>query len=288
MRRVLLAAACVLVTASPATAARGLHGNNFFSNCRFSHVGADDPIVLPGKPGRSHSHTFFGNTSTNAFSTTASLRRARTTCRPATDTAAYWVPTVYRNGREVRPAKAQLYYVVRGSDQMRAFPAGLRVIAGNAAARAPQDLDHVYWTCGGRAVRTEPSARPPAHCGTVSVRVLGRRQGSTKAVPLTLRSKSYLDLHVNFPDCWDGARLDSPDHRSHMAYSTDYVCPASHPVKVPLIRLVVRYPLTRGAGVELASGGVLSGHADFFNAWSQPALERLVDDCFHDRPCNER
>ena len=72
-----------------------------------------------------------------------------------------------------------------------------------------------------------------------------------------------------------------------MAYSRDYVCPRSHPVKVPLIRLTVRYPLTRGDGVTLASGGQFSGHADFFNAWDRRALERLVDECFHDRPCND-
>jgi hypothetical protein len=71
-----------------------------------------------------------------------------------------------------------------------------------------------------------------------------------------------------------------------MAYSRNYVCPASHPIKVPLIRLNVRYPLTGGEGVQLASGGVLTAHADFFNAWDETFLKRLVDTCFHDRPCN--
>jgi len=50
---------------------------------------------------------------------------------------------------------------------------------------------------------------------------------------------------------------------------------------------MIRYPITNGRGVALASGGQLTGHADFFNAWDEHALERLVDDCFHDRPCNE-
>jgi hypothetical protein len=31
---------------------------------------------------------------------------------------------------------------------------------------------------------------------------------------------------------------------------------------------------------------VIPGHADFFNAWNQRALARLVDDCFHGRPCD--
>ncbi len=72
-----------------------------------------------------------------------------------------------------------------------------------------------------------------------------------------------------------------------MAYSRDYVCPASHPVKVPLIRVTIRYPIAGGKGVVLASGGQFSAHADFFNAWNPSALARLADDCFHDRPCND-
>ncbi len=105
---------------------------------------------------------------------------------------------------------------------------------------------------------------------------------------LQQRVKTFLELHVNFPDCWDGRRLDSPDHKSHMAYSRDYVCPRSHPVKVPLIRLMVTYPTSGGPGIELASGGQLSGHADLFNGWDERVLARLVETCFHDRPCDPR
>jgi hypothetical protein len=55
---------------------------------------------------------------------------------------------------------------------------------------------------------------------------------------------------------------------------------------VPLIQLMIRYPLVSGKGVTLASGGRFSAHADFFNAWDERALVRLVDDCFHGRPCD--
>jgi hypothetical protein len=34
---------------------------------------SDDPIVFPRQPGAAHQHDFFGNTSTNAYSTDASL-----------------------------------------------------------------------------------------------------------------------------------------------------------------------------------------------------------------------
>ena len=39
--------------------------------CGFSHRNQDDPIVYPRERGRSHDHTYFGNSSTNAFSTPA-------------------------------------------------------------------------------------------------------------------------------------------------------------------------------------------------------------------------
>ena len=288
-----LSAALLGSSAAPAAPAAKLHGNNFYANCRFSHTANDDPIVYPGQPGSSHAHTFFGNTSTDAGSTPASLRAGRTTCKPGADKAAYWVPTLFKDGQEVKPPKGQFYYNLRGYDQMHPFPVGLKMVAGNAHAYDAQSTRVVYWTCGGRGgVRLARSSTAPSSCPVVqrSFEVLTRK---CPACPLVrkvfpARIKTFLELHVNFPDCWDGERLDSPDHHSHMAYSRGYVCPASHPVKVPLIRLLVRYPLTDGRGVVLASGGQLTGHADFINAWDQPVLERLVDDCFHDRPCDPK
>jgi Domain of unknown function (DUF1996) len=292
--RVLPWVACAaLVCVAGAASAQRLHGQNFFVNCRFSHTADDDPIVYPGQPGKSHPHTFFGNKSTDANSTLASLRHADTTCKPRADRAAYWVPTLYQDGREIRPAKGQFYYNLRGYDRMRAFPAGLRIIAGNSHAFRPQSTRVVYWTCGGGAgVRTKRSATVPARCPVIDARVNARiRKCPTCPLVKTVfrsRVKTFLELHVNFPDCWDGKRLDSSDHMSHMAYSRGYVCPASHPVKVPLIRLMIRYPITDGRDVTLASGGQLTGHADFFNAWNERALARLVDDCFHGRRCDPK
>ena len=55
-------------------------GSYFAIICSFSHRNNDDPIVHPGSPGRSHNHTYIGNTSVHAFSTPASLRGGKTTC----------------------------------------------------------------------------------------------------------------------------------------------------------------------------------------------------------------
>lgn len=41
-----------------------------------------------------------------------------------------------------------------------------------------------------------------------------------------------LRTQVFFPSCWDGKNLDSPDHKSHMAYpslSDSGNCPPTHP-----------------------------------------------------------
>jgi hypothetical protein len=291
---VLTVASLSLLLAASAPAGRGkLHGNNFYANCRFSHTNNDDPIVYPGRPGRSHPHTFFGNTSTDASSTLAGLRMARTTCKPDEDKAAYWVPTLFQGNTEIRPQKAQFYFNLRGYDQMSPFPAGLRMVAGNSHAFSPQSTRVVYWACAvSESARSAPLARPPSSCATVKLKI---KKGffvpcpgcKPRQLPAPRANrKRYLELHVNFPDCWDGKHLDSPDHHSHMAYSRGYVCPASHPVKVPLIRLNVRYPISGGKDVWLSSGGVLTGHADFINAWDERFLTKLVDTCFHDRPCN--
>jgi hypothetical protein len=261
---VLLVCVVAVAAGGGATAARSpratsLAGVNFIGSCRFSHRNTDDPIVYPGRPGLSHDHSFVGNVSTDAFSTLQSLRAAATTCRRAGETAAYWVPTLLVAGQPVAPAGATIYYRRRTLDRVRAFPPGFRMIAGDAYAMSPQDLRITYWNCG-VAAGIPPSSSVPTCPG-------GRA--------------STLRLHVNFPSCWDGASLDSPDHKSHMAYSSGRRCPASHPVAVPAISLIYRYPVAGGADVELASMGQYSGHADFFNAWNQGTLERLVNGCLN-------
>ena len=73
----------------------GGHGA-FRTVCTFSHMSFDDPIVFPGQPGRSHLHTFFGNTGTNANSTPESIRdTGNSTCRGGiANRSSYWVPTL--------------------------------------------------------------------------------------------------------------------------------------------------------------------------------------------------
>jgi hypothetical protein len=237
-----------------------LRGVNFVSGCSFSHRNNEDQIVFPGKPGLSHDHTFLGNSTTNAFSTLVTLKAGTSSCRRPNYTAAYWVPTlVTASGEAITPRAATVYYRRRTLAPVSAFPQGFKLIAGNSKSTAAQGLKITSWNCGPIA-EIKPQTTIPA-CPDAD--------------------KQGLALHVQFPDCWDGMNLDSPDHQSHAAYSVRGVCPAGYPVALPALQVNIRYPSAGGPGLALASGGQFSGHADFFNAWKQPALQRLVAGCLN-------
>jgi hypothetical protein len=265
-----LAAALLAASQSVAGATPPVAGSTtaayFISSCTVSRHAPDDPIVFPREPGFSHDHTFVGNKSTNAFSTLGSLRRASTTCQPAADTAAYWAPTLYVDGQPVLPLGATIYYRRLTTVPVRPFPPGLRMVAGNSHAVSSQPLRVTYWDCG-----------------LVKTTLYGLRDrlvpAASSSIP-TCPARATLQLHVNFPDCWDGHSLDSRDHHSQMAYSVNGRCPASHPIALPAISLVYRYAPSAAEGAAvLSSGGQHSGHADFINSWRQGALATLVQGC---------
>ena len=254
-------------TGRAATMPAQLRGVNFVSGCRFSHRNNDDPIVFPGQPGLSHDHTFIGNDTTNAFSTLGTLLGATSSCRRPGDTAAYWVPTLLSGGAMIFPRAATVYYRRRTLDPVQAFPPGFRLIAGNSKATSAQALTVTSWNCGPLG-GVRPQSTIPT-CPDAGVRSLA--------------------LHVQFPNCWDGKNLDTPDHQSHMAYSVRGRCPADHPVALPALQVNIRYPSAGGAGLVLSSGGQFSGHADFFNAWNQATLEANVNGCLNAvRHCGQR
>jgi hypothetical protein len=231
----------------------------FVVECGFSHLAPDDPIVFPGRPGMSHLHAFFGNPAVDAFTTAADLPGGDTTCEQPLDTAAYWAPTLLRDGQPLEPTKSTAYYRPGLGVQpasVQAYPAGLVMLAGNPAATSEQPVSIVAWTCGTGISR--------------------------EVLPPVCASGSNLRLIVTFPDCWDGSNLDSDDHYAHVAYSSGGQCPSAHRVPIPQLQFSVEYPVTGDAsGLVLASGGLLTGHADFINGWDQAKLESEVALCLH-------
>jgi Domain of unknown function (DUF1996) len=248
---------------------------SFVSSCSFSHRAPDDPIVFPRHPRWSHDHTFVGNVSTSAFSTLSSLRTAGTTCDRKADTAAYWAPTLLINGRPFLPPAATIYYRRKTLARVRPFPPGLKMIAGNSRATSPQSPKVTFWACG--VIKSTFYSYNPFRPSAGSVSYSSGPSGVPRCPP-----PARLELHVNFPDCWSGKRLDSPDHKSHMAYSAGGKCAPAHPVAMPAISLVYSYPtIPPGPVVVLSSGGRYSGHADFINAWDQSTLRKLVANCLN-------
>jgi hypothetical protein len=233
----------------------------FLADCPASHRLPDDPIVFPNLPGASHMHSFFGSETTKASTTVTDLLNANSNCNPSIDKSAYWIPTFYNNNVPVEPTTGVFYYLGEGvSDaliaQTQPFPLGLRIVAGNAKATGPADNTIARWSC------------------------LGHGEVNPSSDFVTCPAGSMLESYLDFPHCWDGVNLDSADHKSHMAYPVGNACPASHPVVVPKLRQVMRYPVNGNpAGFRLASGAGFTMHGDFFNAWPVDEMARRVTNC---------
>jgi len=146
---------------------------------------------------------------------------------------------------------------------VRNFPVGLRMIAGSASSTGAQP-GVVSYSCdvGGASSAAFPSC--PAG--------------------------SLFIMSVEFPQCWDGVNLDSPNHKSHMAYGAgwpDKGCPASHPVPLAQVTQNFRYRVPAGGmstwrlASDMYSGRAgYSGHADWMNGWEAPTFQRVVANCY--------
>jgi hypothetical protein len=237
----------------------GFH--EFQADCSVNRVAPDDPLVHPRQPGISHSHTFVGARA-NVWSTTKSLTAAPTSCVTRGDHSAYWFPTLYDGSKPILPKGPQIIYYKSGIEAyntVRAFPRGLRFISGNPGATQIQfqhDSGASGWTCG--------------------------NTGPHYDFPQTCQTDTNLIVRYQAPSCWDGKHLDSPNHRSHMAYPVSGACPASHPVAVPMLEFKIAYPVSGDVSrLMLSSGRGYSWHADFFAAWDMPTEEALVTQCIN-------
>lgn len=264
------------------TADRGAPDPNgvgaFRLDCGYSHMAFDDPILLPGQPGKSHLHTFFGNSSADASSTTESLLAAKgTTCGGGlANRSSYWVPALVDSAtlRAQVPTKVVVYYKSGYDGNARstlvAPPNGLRMVAGKSpTANKPQK--------GWQYSRFERFS-----CGD------GPEQ---ETIPACAAGQE-LHISLTYPNCWDGKNLDSPDHRSHVvhaAYQPDKKCPASHPVGIPAITVNITYKVEAGANASryrLASDnyaanlpGGYSMHGDLWLAWDEDIKKAWMENC---------
>src|SRR5215212_181772 len=267
----LFAAICVLLLAQDLThperaeADPAIAPNTGFSqDCKQSAVGNFDPIVFFNQPPPvGHRHVFFGSTAIKYNSTLADLQAGTSNCTFRstylnTNKSAYWVPDLLlRSGKWAGIGRVEIYYRAGNlSDaeiaKMQAFPAGLKMIVDNVPD------SNVNWECTKAGDANNPQYNYPQNCA----------DGYNNT------------LHIFFPQCGDGS-LDSGNHRSHMAFPVNGVCPADHPNVYPRINYAVHYYRSqKGAGAQLSSGDAYtSAHADAFEAWDTQNLQALIDKC---------
>jgi Domain of unknown function (DUF1996)/Domain of unknown function (DUF4124) len=258
----------------------GSGAGEFRISCGVSHMSNDDPMVFPNQQGATHHHTFYGNTSINYKSDLNNLANVgNSTCTGGTlNRSGYWHPTIIdtaTNKPVLLIGNALFYYKtgfggVKPAD-IKPPPKGLRMLAGNPKATSASQASSTSYVC--------------------FVPSLGHSNGMPwqKAIP-NCKAGEELMLVVQFPQCWDGKNLDSPNHQDHMAYPSNG-CPASHPVPIPSVSLNMWYKVTannqtskwRLASDNYAttSPGGYSGHADWVNGWDAPTMAGIVSNCLN-------
>jgi hypothetical protein len=250
---------------------------SFRTTCKPSHMNFDDPLLYPGaaNAGRAHHHTFFGNTSVWAGTDLDNLRNVGgSSCSGGSaNKSAYWVPSMIdtRTGTPLVPHSIGVYYKsgygLRNEyrSQIQPFPAGLKILAGvPMASSVPSNAKYQIWCEGGGSsdkVRTIPNC--PAG--------------------------SEMWLQLEFPECWDGKNLDSPDHKSHMAYAGDNGgrCPSTHPVPITTITFNIIYAVKSGDDTRAWSlssdmspnARGASMHGDWINGWDPEIHQLWLNNC---------
>lgn len=246
---------------------------SFRTDCHFSHISRDDPLVYPGLEGRAHLHTFWGNVTTDYKTDVENLvdSNAAATCGGGggSNRSAYWVPSMIdtRDGRPLIPARIEIYYKTGEhgieASSVKPFPKGLRMIAGNANSTGAQEM--IWYSCYS------------LDNGIQRIRFI---------TDVSCPTGDRMITHIDFPQCWDGMNTHSADNQSHMAYPVNGKCPSSHSVPLTNITFKVYYDVPPegtstwrlASDINGAPAGS-SGHGDWINGWNEEILNMWVQNC---------
>jgi hypothetical protein len=214
-----------------------------------------DPLVNPSVIPSPHLHQIVGGNSFNAsLSHDLPSQSTCTSCTFSEDFSNYWTAVMYfraRNGTYKRVPQFEseglrgnggitVYYIpdALNKTSVTAFKPGFRMLAGDAASSTP--VPSARKVCH----RCMPKGQEPLtiNCGAPDSQEFptGQCGGGIRSV-------------ITFPTCWNGVDLDSPDHKSHMAYTLQHdrndvgptgKCPEGFPVVVPQVMYEVMWDVS--------------------------------------------
>jgi hypothetical protein len=235
------------------------------------HRNSANVVVAPGIIGTEHhTHDYVGNVSTNASSTNASLAAAGTTCANGDKSTYYWpvlrIPNGQEHGAIQVPTSVTLSYAGNPASPVVLMPRFLRLATGDArAVVAGPTFARPMWTCSG-APRRRTAKYPICPTGDEVLRVF------------------------DFPSCWDGRRLDSPNHRAHLIFPVATGdCPHGT-FAVPRLRITVAYTLPTGVPYLIDSfpdqhNSPRTDHALAINLMPDPLMSQVVHCLNTTTPC---
>ena len=126
----------------------------------------------------------------------------------------------------------------------------------------------------------------------------------TVAIPKDKKCQKIRQTII-FPTCWDGKNLDSPDHKSHVAYGTSRspggggsCSDSKFPVKLPQIMYEVmwdtssfikdanNWPASGDPYVYSMNQGGSAAHGDYVFGWKDDSLQKAMDkNCNLNKAC---
>lgn len=283
--------------------------------------GRVDPIVNPGGPA-GHVHTFQGASGISSTASGKSLKESScSTANIEDDMSAYWAPSVYFHDRannsfeKVKLNYMKVYYFFEPSDDdIKAFPTGLQILAGNASLKTPpataknvilngldDPIQPVQFTCprSKESKESGPRLYPENSNGmSAGMGVLNSEQkesGEGAGFPGANCDGQYSPLRadIHFPSCYDPSKK-LEDYQNNMAYPTDvkgkHNCPPGW-IHVPHLfyelywetpKFASRWTPGKDPQPFCLSNGDCKGyslHADFLAAWDESTLQKIIDYC---------
>ncbi|KAI0393628.1 hypothetical protein F5Y17DRAFT_302798 [Xylariaceae sp. FL0594] len=285
-----------------------------FNGDQFLTEGPIDPVVSPGRQS-THYHTVMGGSNFGATVDGTTLSDSQcTTAKIKNDKSNYWVPGLFfQDPKSGQFQKVPLYYMnvyyffEPTDDEIKAFPLGLKMLAGDAQTRSPPasggalnldpdngtPINAVQWTCP-RQNYDVPSY-PVDSDGSMGGQVDPHNEGSGTGFPFQRCDGTYspLRMDIHFPSCYNPeAGLD--DYKNNMKYPSNVNnkqnCPKGW-IHVPHIFFEVYWntplfddkwtPDGKSQPFVLSTGDATgySSHGDFVSGWDENTLQTIIDSC---------